>query len=222
MSAQIKDITGKRFGKLVVLGISHRIKKYKIFWLCKCDCGNVKAMVGVSLKSGIYKSCGCARYPKRKYPRDSFYTKWMSMRNRCNNPNNTHYKRYGGRGIKVCERWNDYNVFHEDMVPSYKKSLTLERINNDGNYEPSNCKWATTKEQARNTSRNAFYTIGGITKCFTEWCLGFSMNQTTVRARIKRGMTIEEALTAPVGSPSISYEEAYSFHPESTNESQKL
>lgn len=152
-----KDLTGKKFGRLRVL---HRVanKGNSSVWACQCDCGKATETIGGSLRNGHSKSCGCgsreARLAfhtthgmSRKRPE---YRVWIHMRRRCNQPKCDSYVNYGGRGIKVCERWNSFLVFLEDMGTRPSPELTLERINNDGHYEPGNCKWATRAEQNKN------------------------------------------------------------------------
>lgn len=127
--------------------------------------------------------------------RTRFYRIWVQMRQRCKNPKSDSYARYGGRGIKVCERWDSFENFIEDMYPTYADSLTIERKNNDGNYEPSNCRWATRDEQANNTSRNRYVTLDGLTLTVTAWAKQLDVNQTRFYGLVKQGMTLEEAVT---------------------------
>lgn len=137
------------------------------------------------------------------------YNIWHNMKDRCNNHNNRSYKHYGEKGIKVCEEWLDkengfINFYTWAINNGYKENLTIERINNNGNYEPSNCKWATMKEQHRNYSQNRLYTINGETKCLTEWCEIYNINYNTVISRIdKWKMNVLEALTKEINKNKI-------------------
>ena len=156
----MKDITGHKFGRLIVLKFSHkevRGKASRYFWLCKCKCGIEKTIRKSHLISGAIKSCGCLKKTHgMRFTR--FYSIWKSMIQRCSNPNQITYKYYGGRGIKVCLAWHKFKRFKDDMLASYLlhceeygiKNTTIERINNDWGYILSNCKWAKMKEQANN------------------------------------------------------------------------
>ena len=128
------------------------------------------------------------------------YSHWCSMKSRCHNKNHVHWDRYGGRGIKVCDEWDkSFAVFRDwAMANGYKDGLSIDRINNDGNYEPSNCRWANQKQQSRNTRRNLFFTINGVRKSFQDWCDEYGANQRPVYQRIQRGWDIEKALTTPI------------------------
>lgn len=156
------DITGKRFGRLLVLGESHHNKWRSLYWKCQCDCGNICTTPGWNLKDGSMRSCGCLRielnktthrthgYAKRDGIPTRTYKSWLSAKSRCTNKNGKRYYDYGGRGISMCERWrNSFENFLSDMGEC-PVGLTLDRINNDGNYEPGNCRWATYKQQANN------------------------------------------------------------------------
>lgn len=121
---------------------------------------------------------------------------WANMKSRCYNQNTTHYSRYGARGITVCEEWkDDFQAFYDWAISNgYEDHLTIDRIDNDGNYEPSNCRWATVNEQSTNRSTNHVVTINGISKCLMDWCVDCGVNYKTVKDRLKRGWTYEDAL----------------------------
>jgi hypothetical protein len=160
------DITGKRFGRLVVL---HRVPSHnaKSMWLCRCDCGNQKVILSGSLISGNTTTCGCLKKEvaaNLKYKHGqaalstitSEYRIWIAMKTRCYNPKHRHYKYYGGRGIKVCDRWlASFENFFADMGKRPSNKHSIDRYpNTDGNYEPGNCRWATVEEQGRNRTSN--------------------------------------------------------------------
>ena len=128
--------------------------------------------------------------------RTKLYRVWCTMKERCSNPHHKSFRRYGGRGISVCQEWLDFSVFRDWALASgYADGRTIDRVNNDGNYEPGNCRWATRREQNRNYSRNRMLTFNGDTKCVQDWAQELGINSTTILFRLKTGKTTEEALT---------------------------
>ena len=166
------DLTGQRFGRLLVVEKSKSKYGY-VTWLCKCDCGNEKVVSGDMLRKGKTNSCGCLRKEETSKRRRQhgkkgtrLYFIWVAMKARCNNPNNKRYSSYGGRGIKVCDEWQDnFQAFNNWAIKSgYDENAkfgqcTLDRINVNGNYEPSNCRWATMAEQNKNKRAKNGYKI---------------------------------------------------------------
>lgn len=195
MDTATDPLIGKRFGRLVVVGLSsidnHRHKKYE----CKCDCGNTSFVFGTSLKSGDTKSCGCI-LRIHNLSKSPIYKVWKTMIQRCENRNNHKYPNYGGRGISVCDRWHSFENFYEDMGDP-PEGMSIDRIDNDGNYTPSNCRWATSKEQANHTRRNRMIEYQGENKPLQQWADEFGVKRELIARRLNRGWAIREALTKP-------------------------
>ena len=201
---KFEDLTGQRFGYLTVIKKAGKNKSDKILWLCKCDCGKLKIIQGASLKNGRTKSCGCLRKKGARRTHGFKYTRlyciWQGIKKRCLNKNTSNYYIYGGRGIKICDEWkNDFKSFHDwAYANGYDESAkrgdcTIERIDTNGNYEPSNCRWATMKEQCRNTRSNKLITYNNETRCLMDWSYIFNINYKTLLYRFKKGWTIEKA-----------------------------
>ena len=198
MPARI-DIKGQRYGRLEVVGKAPS-KNRHTYWVCQCDCGAELTVRTDAITRGPTKSCGCYHQDavtQHGMYLSSEYITWQSMLTRCENPNFKFYCHYGGRGISVCERWHNFELFYQDMGPK-PKGLTLERIDNDGDYKPDNCRWATYKEQGRNRRYNRTYTYQGQTRCLSGWAEQVGINVGTLTQRMNRGWTIKDALETPV------------------------
>ena len=157
------DLTGKVYGRLTVIEFSHSTSNYQSLWRCKCDCGNETLTCTANLNNGKCKSCGCIRKglnATHGMTGTPEYMAWASLRGRCNNLKDKGYCHYGGRGIKCCERWDKFENFYEDMGPRPSDKHSIDRIDNDGNYEPNNCRWATREVQMSNRRRGKSGFVG--------------------------------------------------------------
>lgn len=192
-----KNLVGQRFGKLKVIKLAS-IKKQQQIWLCKCDCGNFTEVPTVYLTHGDTKSCGCwkkERMMKHGYSATKLYSVYQSIKQRCLNPKAQEYERYGGRGISICESWrNDFLAFRAWALSNgYKENegLTIDRINNDGDYSPDNCRWATRKQQADNRSTNHYLRRGNEVHTIGQWAKILNVSLNTVYRKAKRGELCE-------------------------------
>ncbi len=162
---KFNDVTGQRFGKLTVISLYSRASRNpwrQTKWLCKCDCGNEIVVQQGNLHTGNTKGCGCLRVENNGAfipNKNRLYNSWRAMKYRCNSKSSNRYYTYGGRGIKVCDEWNkSFAAFREwSLANGYREDLTIDRIDVDGNYEPSNCRWIPPNEQAKNKRRNKNY-----------------------------------------------------------------
>jgi hypothetical protein len=195
-----KDLTRKVFGRLTVLGFSHTNNHNLKYWYVKCECGNSSTVRHGHLTGGATKSCGCItkeRMTTHGMSGTPAYKSWQKMLTRCNNSNDKRYNDYGGRGIKVCDRWYDFENFLQDMGER-PKGMSIERIHNDSGYYPMNCKWATRKEQMRNRRNNYLVTYNGKTKPLVDWAEELGINYSTLSKRLSRGWTVERAMVPVV------------------------
>ncbi|WP_392355831.1 hypothetical protein PSR14_31170 (plasmid) [Bacillus sp. A01H] len=204
------DLTGKKFGRLIVIGSNGTDKYYKLFWKCKCDCGKNVSVRGDRLKSGNTKSCGClnAELVKKRAAEKSImgrvkeerlYRIWQSMKQRCYDKNSCEFERYGKRGITICEEWtSNYYAFKEWAIQNgYSNSLSIDRINVNGDYTPENCKWSTPKEQANNRRNSWFLVYKGKKQTLAEWSDELKIPYACLYRRLKSNWPIEKAFTKP-------------------------
>lgn len=199
------DLAGQRFRRLLVISEAGRNQYKAVLWLCRCDCGNESTTTTYLLRSGKATSCGCW---KREVPgtwslkhgqsKTRLYKTWRSMVRRVTEPTYPDYPHYGGRGISVCDQWRvSFEAFARDMGPTYSEGLTLDRIDNDGNYEPGNCRWATAIEQARNKRTNRLLTFNGKTMPVSAWAEHTGIGRSAIESRLRNGWSVERALTVP-------------------------
>lgn len=203
-----RDITGNVYGRLTAIKEissewNKEKKKYLSLWLFRCECGNEKIINKTSVMRGLTLSCGCLNKEltiKRNLVHNLYKTEkrlyrcWQDMKNRCYNKNRKKYARYGGRGIKVCDEWlhSFENFYNWAINNGYEEHLTLDRIDVNGNYCPENCRWATWKEQANNTSKNHKITLNGVTKNLHEWLKIYNISSSSYYRLSKRGFSDDE------------------------------
>lgn len=191
------DLTGQRFGKLVVVERSEKRNNQRLrLWLCRCDCGEQTFVAPQSLTRGNTKSCGCGKVGGHGHGlyKTPEYRVWAAMIQRCTNENSAMWPDYGGRGIRVCERWRRFENFYEDMGERPTSKMTIERVDNDRGYEPDNCRWATRTTQNRNTRRSNMIEFQGETRPLTEWAEVLELSYDMLRGRLRRGWTFEQAV----------------------------
>lgn len=190
------DISGQRYGKLVaIMPTEERTKGGGVLWLFKCDCGNEKTIPANSVRTGLVQSCGCL-LRKHGMAGARLFNIWVDMRQRCTNPNSTHFQSWGGKGVSVCDEWNsDFRAFRDWALNNgYNDSLSLDRRDVEGNYEPCNCRWATSIEQARNTTANRKISIDGDTRLLCEWLEISPVTAATYYRRKRLGLNDKDAL----------------------------
>lgn len=201
---QVKE--GDKFGRLeIVVARSSTINKVSMCF-CKCECGTVKEFALSSIVHGRTKSCGCLakevtgnRARTHGLSKSPEYAVWNRMWSRCTNPNVDRYPRYGGRGIKVCDRWSKFELFIEDMGPMPSPNHSIGRRDNDGNYEPSNCRWETEDEQSNNRSTSKFVEWNGARKTYSDWAKETGIPYWTIVQRHRAGMPLEKVFDRSEG-----------------------
>lgn len=194
LDPRARDLTGRTFGALTAVRPTNKRLRTYVVWECRCACGTTIEASAKTLNEGHRTSCGCQ---PRAHGSNREYRIWTDMRTRCNNAKSNRYARYGGRGIRVCERWDSFDNFLADMGPC-PDGLTLDRRDNDGPYSPDNCRWAPYRTQHRNMSRNRRLTLGGRTLCLAEWAEETGINADAIYARLRLGWSVQRALTEPI------------------------
>jgi hypothetical protein len=208
---RIQVSTGDRYERLTIVAETDPIilsgKPCRQF-LCKCDCGKSKVIGLAVLRGNRVKSCGCLHDTLPIKHRQAMggergltYRTWMTMRARCLNENASDYERYGGRGIRICEQWNEFATFLQDMGERPSSKHSIDRIDPNGDYTPDNCRWATMKQQGRNRRNNRMLTFNGETLCLAEWAERIGTSLPALKSRLDVcKYTVEEALTLPIGA----------------------
>lgn len=198
-----KNCIGKKFGRLTILKIDHIEENGQTYVLCKCDCGKEKVIKWGSVSAGLIVSCGCRKTEVLKYgsithgkTNTRLYSIWQNMRKRCYYSKYIEFENYGGRGISICDEWrNNFESFYKWAINNgYADNLSIDRINVNANYEPSNCRWADRKQQSRNTSVSHYLTYNGETKTLIEWAEEKGINYKKLWFRIKSNWSAEKAL----------------------------
>lgn len=201
----IINLKGRKFGMFTIIDFESR-ENLKTKWKCLCDCGNIFIVDGGNIHNGHTKSCGCLRkevtskrLSTHRRSRTSEYRIWGAMKDRCYNPNTKNYSDYGCRGIKICDRWKySFENFIEDIGFKPTKNHSIDRINNDLDYSKENCKWSTKKKQNNNKRTNMYFTINGVTKSLSDWCVLNNIDYKRTWQRVVRlGLPIEDAMSLP-------------------------
>lgn len=196
--AAYRDLTGEKFGRWTVLKFVTKKAGYQEFvWRCRCECGAVANVNGSTLKGGRSKSCGCYSVDRvRTHGMEGTptYNVWGHMLSRCRNERHKQYDRYGGRGIKVCKRWHKFENFFADMGEK-PPGLSLDRVDNDGDYKKSNCRWATPRQQLGNQERSLRFEWNGKMQTLSDLAREHGISRRKVYQRILKGWTLKDALT---------------------------
>lgn len=208
-SKSFQNLTGKVYGRLLIKSFVGKIMppygKARYFWECLCDCGKTVILVGGYFKYAGTRSCGCLHSEvasraasTHRQSKCSEYRIWSGIVQRCTNIKNQAYSDYGGRGIKVCERWRVFENFIADMGPRPSPEYSIDRIDNNGDYEPSNCQWSTQLQQMGNTRNSRLLTLNGTTLCVAEWERTLGFPKGIIHNRLRYGWNNERALTENV------------------------
>lgn len=208
---RFKNLKGRKFGRLLVgsfTGIRITGSGRAYLWSCECDCSKTTLVAAGALMSGNTRSCGCLRDEVNRKAKthghkarggSPEYRIWEQMRKRCGNQGHIAWKYYGGRGIKVCDRWLDFELFLSDMGPRPTSTHTIDRINNDGHYCLENCRWATRAEQSNNKRNNHWIEFSGKRLTITQWSKETGVPTSTINSRLKRGLALDGVLACSEG-----------------------
>jgi len=208
MPVPIENIAGRKFGRWTVIAKGSRTNAGRQRWKCRCECGTEREVTHGMLTFGESRSCGClsrdiqrSRHLTHGMTGTPEYDAWLNMRSRCYDKSCRMYRRYGGRGIRVCKKWlNNFAAFLRDMGTRPSPEHSIDRRNNDGNYTPSNCRWATRSEQALNTSRTRLLAVGDVRLPLSVWAERLGVKSYVISKRLSRGWPVDMALTAPCGT----------------------
>lgn len=204
------DLIGRRFGKLVVISRAENSKDDRSMWLCKCDCGKEKIIKGKYLLNGNTKSCGCLSTElliRRNIESgcrggesyEKIYYTWYNMISRCKKGHGEDGENYKSRGISICKEWESYENFRDwSLENGFSENLTIDRVDNDGDYEPSNCRWTTVQVQANNRRSNHNVEFNGVTKTLADWSRFLNLDYGMLRARIKYGWGTDRLFSPPM------------------------
>lgn len=210
------NIINQRFNRLIAVKFHHKDKNRQHHWIFKCDCGKEKVIIKTCVVNNKVKSCGCLRRETAKKSGQknkihgmrysTFYRAWIGIKNRCLNNRTKPFPGYGGRGIRICDRWLKFNNFKDDMYNSYLdhikkygvKNTSIDRIDNNGNYCPENCRWATWKEQNGNRKNNVILLYNGKKQIINNWAKELGFKRECLKNRLKRGWSVEKTLTTPL------------------------
>lgn len=206
-----KDRIGQKYGRLIVMKYLYTNERRKAVWLCKCECGNYIEVPSERLATGNTKSCGCLHSDTSKERAKELiekHTKYKNnnekkianafrqMKHRCYNPKCKAYKNYGARGIKICQEWlDDFSKFYKWSIENgYNESLSIDRIDVNGNYDPNNCRWVTNLQQQNNKRNNKYIEFNGEKHTYAEWGRILNIPASTIAGRVRNGCTIEKIL----------------------------
>ena len=199
--AKFKDLTGLTFGYLHVIERAPSKQsggKPVTSWKCKCQCGKMTIVSSSSLQRGTTVSCGCKKRKHGFANRERLYDIWKNMRRRCYDLGNKRYAQYGGRGIGICEEWSEYSKFRQWALSNgYQPDLTIDRIDNNKSYSPENCRWATSKEQENNMSRNRILTYNGVSHTMSEWADILGLSYGAINHRVQRNWSMGRIVNTP-------------------------
>ena len=203
MGRKAIDLSGMKFGKLTAISIDHK-KGSRNYWNCVCDCGGKRVVSNDHLRNGDITDCGCYRKHQPHWKKHGMYDSrlyriWSLMKERCYNPKRKEYPRYGGRNIRVCSEWlNSTNFIEWALSNGYSDELTLDCIDNDGDYCPENCRWVSREIQQNNRCANRYITYNGETKTITQWAKEYGLTYYQLQKRIKSGWVFEKAISEPI------------------------